>query len=117
MKYFIIGYILFIVLQKNASSQNTIPALTYDTAAFRYKIEVAAQDYLVHKSPGYLTISSWGKSIPNDSMLVVIKTNPYNSQPIFSNPLYTPEYVQGAFCDFEDYINKNRKLRINFGVE
>jgi hypothetical protein len=28
-----------------------------------------------------------------------------------------PTYTQGLFCDFEDHINRNRKLRIDFGVK
>ncbi len=28
-----------------------------------------------------------------------------------------PVYTQGLFCDFEDHINRNRKLRIDFGVK
>lgn len=31
--------------------------------------------------------------------------------------IFLPQYIQGAFCNFEDYLNKNRKLQINFGVE
>jgi len=27
-----------------------------------------------------------------------------------------PEYTQGKFCDFEDRINRNRKLRIDFSL-
>jgi len=28
-----------------------------------------------------------------------------------------PAYTQGLFCDFEDHLNRNRKLRIDFGVK
>ncbi len=28
-----------------------------------------------------------------------------------------PPYTQGKFCDFEDYLNRNRKLRIDFSVK
>ena len=29
----------------------------------------------------------------------------------------SPDYVQGKFCDFEDWMNRKNKLRINFGSE
>ncbi len=34
------------------------------------------------------------------------------STPVIQLPVYT----QGAFCDFEDALNRKRKLRIDFSV-
>lgn len=31
--------------------------------------------------------------------------------------IYVPEYTQGKFCDFEDYINRKNKIRIDFSVK
>lgn len=31
--------------------------------------------------------------------------------------LILPDYTQGKFCDFEDYINRKRKMRIDFSVK
>jgi hypothetical protein len=31
--------------------------------------------------------------------------------------LFLPGYTQGIFCDFEDIVNRSRKLRINFELK
>ncbi|MFI5170791.1 MAG: hypothetical protein ACHQFW_00285 [Chitinophagales bacterium] len=39
-----------------------------------------------------------------------------NNLPGSFKAVYLPSYTQGPFCDFEDHINRNRKLRIDFSV-
>jgi hypothetical protein len=43
--------------------------------------------------------------------------NPFTAYFNNAKDIYVPKHIQGKFCDFEDYINKNRKLRINLGYE
>lgn len=39
------------------------------------------------------------------------------SYPALPVTLTLPAYTQGAFCDLEDAINRNRKLRIDLNVK
>lgn len=40
----------------------------------------------------------------------------FKKTPQFST-FYLPHYKEGFFCNFEDYINKQRKFRIDFGTD
>lgn len=44
----------------------------------------------------------------------IYPTNNLNLHPV---QIWLPVYTQGAFCNFEDHINRHRKLRIDFGVK
>ncbi|MBC8173975.1 MAG: hypothetical protein H7X71_08720 [Chitinophagales bacterium] len=44
-------------------------------------------------------------------------TSFYFTNPLTASKVYLPAYEQGKFCDFEDYINRNRKFRIDFGTD
>lgn len=60
-----------------------------------------------------ITIGFGQDSIPQDSVQsIMFKSN--LSQPQVNRLIYRHE--QGFFCDFEDQINKGRKLNLNLGV-
>ncbi len=33
------------------------------------------------------------------------------------NQAFIPKFTEGKFCNFEDNINRNRKLRVDFGTD
>jgi|GEM_PF-2118203 len=57
--------------------------------------------------------NEWNRT--NYILLSNIKTQPL--QNLLQPNLILPAYTQGKFCDFEDYINRNNKMRIDFGVQ
>lgn len=59
-------------------------------------------------------------SFPSDSFVVDTAKQSqsimFKTQAELNVNSYKYKHVQGFFCDFEDNINKNKKINLNFGV-
>ena len=53
----------------------------------------------------------------NSETSAIIQPDALRSFSNYNLKIQLPAYTQGLFCDFEDHINRNRKLRIDFGVK
>ncbi len=62
-------------------------------------------------------ISLHSTDINSHSSNMLIQKNDLSYSGSASYFMYLPNYTQGLFCDFEDHINRKRKLRIDFSVK
>lgn len=105
--------LLFFVTTEAAFAQNNFQIRSFtcpDTATFSRLMENASKGVFPEKKES----SSFECLSPAVSFE---RLSFYSNNPFDQNKIYLPAYVEGAFCNFEDYINKNRKLRIDFGTD
>ena len=68
----------------------------------------------------FLIVTILAFSMPTDSLVadtsVVQQSIMFKTNSEKSLNSYKYNHVQGFFCDFEDNINKNKKIQLNLGV-
>jgi hypothetical protein len=109
MKHF--GYVFLLLLTaqlthaQNELSDNTVSALQTALQKHLHTKNIDSLEYSTH-------LGAYTDVIPNEETLNLILS--YAPATVF---ITLPPYTQGKFCDFEDYINRKRKLRIDFSVK
>ncbi len=118
--------IIFIVflscLTIRSSAQNRMNDQLKQDDSTTSELKIHLPDHLltlnayVHPIQAGLSIRGYQYSLQLSNYVTPLVIQ-HNMPGSYYKQVQLPIYTQGAFCDFEDHINRHRKLRIDFSVK
>ncbi|MBC8048243.1 MAG: hypothetical protein H7Y00_15695 [Fimbriimonadaceae bacterium] len=104
----ILTFILFV--HTSLCAQTKITTIDFDTSELKDQLDLIIADDCKKMAYYFIDGGFFSSSV---TFYPVFNIQSY-STPV---SIFFPVYKEGFFCNFEDNINRNRKLRIDFGTD